>query len=1034
MFMTKTVFFVALALLTLPLQAAQLPDEINHAPYHRDYVQVKGERDDTQSALGAQRQKLSSVLEAIAGQEIYIATLQEQNREFAKRIGLLKRLIPQREREVDETMYDLSRSESEISSLRRDLDRERDALARERRQLEPLQRELRSLANEISRQNQRVGRLKRQAAGHERDKREAQRQIQSLRSENQRLTARIRDLQGKEGEYKRRIDQLQAKLRGEESSLRQTESKLSRAQAKTASLKTRLEQEKAELRRLRSSGAGQDQISAQSRKVAAVQATLRNARSDVKTLQAKKRQLSAKVAGTKREVVKAQSDLRNLPQAIAQARSKKQANQREIDQNQRKLRESERALASVNGEIDKMERNIANIRRRHARLQNQENEIQQRVASISGQVRRLENLLASEENRAVGLRNRIALLRDEIRNMRQEIPSLERNIARNEGEIGSARAQVAQLGIEENETRSLIAQLEQRLAELERQTAQAYASYEKRKNLFEKYLVQAQELGRSQTGQASSLGQETGAKLAKTSANELGGAFGQDEGRIQAKLLGLVRGELDGYPSGYELGLSSQDSIEEGRRKGEEKGKEAVYEYVRVNLKPGYFEDHMQKLLQMPVGSGLKSNALIGLSSQRFPLAESFGSVPDLGENELLDSRKIKTPLDEQIELQLEEIEKLQRRRQVYSDPITAYVQPSKVPFAEVECSAVYKGVQAFQIACRESFKSDFSQKFFSSTLRTFSDAYPNLFNEKYELAQSAQRDDLFEQRFEEGRKVAFGQGEKDGKQDAFDQAYGAAYELSYSNNLGSAKQTANQEALREGHEWIASHPVLTAQSSRLAAKHLRGGERGELQIDLKNISSVDSGASGFLVVEQAGNIKLEKKRLRLADVKAKSLKTVRIPFEILSDARSGEKASLKARLELPGDKYQSQRIETVEVSKTLEVNPAFDIELQYDSSPKVKGLFSYYIHTFSATIKPVVEDLDDNYEVKLSVPAAQTNLVNFKVDKLETGVLRKQDGQKLDFSYLFATGARGKTVELKLEVFFKGELLDSQILELYPH
>lgn len=1040
--------FLALACVVLSHEAIaqNLPDEINHAPYYNSYLEIRSDRDETQASLQMQNSQLANILAAIDDKYDYIATLEIQNRDAADRISYLERELPAKTNDLRSSEGDLSYTEGTISSLDRDFRDEARRLERVQRELAPIQGEMRQLGAEITRQMQRVQRLNRERDGHKNSMEKAKNEIVSLEQKARSLNAQAQQTQAKEPALRSQVSSLSSEVSSLERQVGQLNSQIQALGPKVKQLHAEVTQAQQELARLKRSGASAAEISAQQSKVSALAQKHRAAGSELSALAMKKRGIDSKIITSKRNLANAQKELAAIPGKVAALRAQAQQSIQKVPGLQKQIQEGTTQVARLNQEIGKMETNISNIQRRQNQLRPEESRLQARINNISERMRRLENQLAAEQSRASALRNRISSLRNEIQNIRQELPELERNIAYNQSEISTSRADISDLSGRERDVRADIGSLETRLAALEQETEAALNQYQRRFDLYNSYLAQAKSLGEEQTDGADALGSQKGLELAANISSELANVHGQEEGKAQAKLIGLVRGENEGYQLGYAAGEISADSIQAGEVKGKANGKEAAYQFVEANFKAGYFERHMQELLKLPVGARKKSSReksvrmslgranMVDLEAQKVHAFAAAGLVPDLSGYELERSRSVKTPLDGSVESALGEVKKLQGRFEEFKNPAMAYTQPTSVPYGQVNCAGIYKGVVEYAQACQASFKKLFGQRFMAKTYESFSGSFTNAYSSKYAEREAMVRDASYQAEFDKAHAVAFNKGEADGKKDAYDQAYSKAYELAYASNIEPAKQAADQEAQRESHEWIASHPILTVQSHRVSSKNLRGGSKGQLLIDLKNISSVSSMVSGVMKIESSSNLKFAKSAYPIGEVRAKGLSTLAIPFTVSAEARSGQELRALVKLELPGDKYQAQRVEKAQFAQALALNPKYGADLNYDQSPKVKGMFSYYVHTFSATVMPVVENLDSTYEVTLSVAPEQQNLITFKTSKLKTGVLGVNQGQKLDFSYVFNTAARGKKVVLKLEVFYKGESVGFQTMELQPH
>ena len=1014
---------------------ASRPDEINYAPYQGKYLSIKSERDSIESTLNSQKSQLSSILSAIEDKLDYISTLESQIQEFSKRISYLHRLIPQKESEQRGAAHELSNTESAISDFERRLRSIVSELEREQRELRPIQSELVKLAQEIKRQQQRVDRLKRSENSTEREVSSLKNSVAKLKTSIQNTKREIDALKSSESSMKTKVSQLETKVSGQESKVSEFDRKSAKSKSKVARLKTRLEEQKRKLQSLKGSGASSDEISRQRVKVTSAQNSLNSAKRELQQHEQNRRSAASKQSTLKRQLSSAKTQLRSLPQKIKTKQSEIKRSQSDLKDKKSKITENESELSRLKAQIGQMMANISNMNRRHARLDNEVDRVQRRINSISSDRRRVDSELSGLEGQARETKRRISLLREELQGYREELPNLDRNIVYNRSEISEADYEVKRLRSDADTTREEIATLGIKLDRIEAETAAAYREYDSRKSLFNKYLAQAKSLGRSQTLQAKDLGNEKGLVISETISEELAKSFGDDEGRAQAELIGMVRAELDGYPAGVKEGQVSADSIEAGRIEGSRRGEQDVYSFVRQTYGPTYFEAVIKELLKLKVNGHNKRRALMSFTPNiELGASVNFDAVPDLSQSELLRSQEIETPLDPAIKNTLEKITTLKKRFVAYQSPSLSYDEPSEVPFTSVDCSAVYKGLQEFKESCEATFKSEFEQLYKKSVYNSFASVYPEQFISKYDSFEQEGREANYKTNYDKAYEVSFAKGESDGKEMAYERSYKLAYDESYSINFEPAKEVAQMEATKDGHEWIQHNPVLTVSKSYILDKELKGGDRSYLVVELKNISSKDSWASGTLKITQSGNMIFEKLLYKLPEVGAKSVTKFKIPFTVVSKAQSKELIMAKASLELPGDKYKAVREEVISHSQELGVNPRASLELSYDRSPRIKGVFSYYIHTLNVEVGPDVEDLQAGYEVSISVDDNQKDLMEFKVSKLRTKILDLDEKQKLDFSYVFKKAAKHKTIGLKLQVMYKGRPVKEKTIELQPH
>ena len=185
--------------------------------------------------------------------------------------------------------------------------------------------------------------------------------------------------------------------------------------------------------------------------------------------------------------------------------------------------------------------------------------------------------------------------------------------------------------------------------------------------------------------------------------------------------------------------------------------------------------------------------------------------------------------------------------------------------------------------------------------------------------------------------------------------------------------------------------------------------------------------------IKRSENIEFGQAQYVFTKINGMEVKRYEIPFTVKATAASGQNITLNADVNLPGDKYKSARIEKVQISQPLMLNPKESSQNRYDATPKVKGVFRYNIHSFQVSISPAVESLADGYEVSFIPKGANANTVNMKNSVVKTKVLRKGEVQNVSLSYVFYKSAKNRDVKFDLLIKYKGLVLKSEEITLRP-
>src|SRR5690606_35602641 len=134
------------------------------------------------------------------------------------------------------------------------------------------------------------------------------------------------------------------------------------------------------------------------------------------------------------------------------------------------------------------------------------------------------------------------------------IPRLEQEIRSAQSEIAEGERDITRA---ENDARNFelaIQRETQILADLTRNRDAAQREMDQRVSLYQRYLQEAKQLGASQTGASSGLGEKEGLRLAQVLSKQNGQSVGNELGFAQAKYWGTVRGEIQGYDLGHNEG------------------------------------------------------------------------------------------------------------------------------------------------------------------------------------------------------------------------------------------------------------------------------------------------------------------------------------------------------------------------------------------------------------------------------------------------------------------------------------------------
>lgn len=1039
--MRKTILSLATLLTIAPsaVLAQGLPDEINYGPYHERYLQVRDQRDQVSSSLAAERNNLENILNNIQNEYSNIASYRQTIANLERERNDLNYELPRLERDIQQATAQANNVADTIEALNRRLEmvsrrvsNESAVLSNLNDKLREQQEEKRVIGGRLIQFQQKETELKRalvrlhQSIEHaEKDSAQAERSIDALKRKERTIDADISEAEAKVASQRSELESSTEVLRNLKSEEKEVSDNLKEASVRLRQLRTGNGSPEEVAAALEKVGKLRDQLQEVTKKVSSAE---KNTNEDKRKLQklvsvendlkAEKKKIPAQIANLEREIEKNRKVIRDSRAAIP-------GTQRELGVAEENVQRASRRLAGIEHEIDKLKVDVRN-----------QSEVVRDV------VARRDGLAAEHAGQTASLNalnQTIANLDNRIRAIDNRLPQITSEISSNISYIGQAEIEIDRLEANRSNTEDFIASLEVQLSDLTAQTEQANSEYDRRLDLYNQYLAEAREIGRSQIGPAADLAALKGSEIAEKISNENSQALGVEVGRFEANLIGMVRGELQGYPAGYQDGYSDTTSRNQGQMEGRSAGITNAHNYAQANLKPGFFENYIAAELGK-VGATL-SSAMDGAASELTSFNEKdmeapaiHNEVTNLSQEEISQAAQYSTSLDAQISNALAEEGKVWERSRTFSNADFVYVAPTTIPYQTVDCSSVYKDVSDFYKACNDSYKVSFKELYLAEAKSKFQLEYPSLYNDKFAVVESATRAELFEAELVKASDLAFGEAQAKGKKDGYNEEFDQAQTAAYSAEMPAATAKADSDAKVEVRAWIASNPAVTVQAYSFDSSEIRGGMSGSLIVDLKNIGAKNSAGVGTLKIVSAKNLEFSSSTYRLLDVPAKSSKKIAIPFKVSSDARSGEYATARVEVTLPGDKYKAQRVEVKDFQIKLSVNPTTKVDLTYDNSPNIKGWRSFYIHNFDLQLSPAIENVAEGYTIKLEADAASAPHMDFKKSSATTRGLSVGQNFKARFQYVFKKSADGKTITLYLSTFHKGKLVEKRPITLRPH
>jgi septal ring factor EnvC (AmiA/AmiB activator) len=950
--------------------------------------------------------------------------LRRDQQAFPARISRLQSNIVQSERRVSSINSELSKEKQKLTALDgRVKEHERElAVLRSQRaspeQIRDAERKLNAVSRTRDNSGAEVGKLDKQISDVQKQISSDERSIVALRRDQQTIDTRISGHQTNASKLARELSSLNSSLAKEQQKLQGLNARVAENQNEVAAQIARAaERIKEAERKLNLVTNARDVTASHAKKVglqlSSTDQDLRKQRTSIEELHRNRQKLTAQKIQSERLGRQLNTDL----QARA---SEVNASENQLTRAQRNVEAREQSLASARQDlrIDEM-----NVNRQVEILKN----LDRQISSLRSRINNNEAVLRSLEQQVSEHGQRVQILQTEI-------PQLETDIRNSREEIAQGRRDIVQVQRDERLFAQEISKQESKLAQLRSEQGSAQAEMNQRLSLYRRHQSEAQQLGISGSQNASSIGEQEGKRLAQLYAKQNGSAVGAELGMAQAKYWGVVRGELQGHEAGYAEGFSSEQDRQRGEAEGRAEGIRVAQLHAETNLKPAFFEEYVLEGFKAPLvkmTANLKS--LQHFTDMQVLKEELLPTIAPLSPSELERSRELVTSLDTQIVTIAKDVQALESKARRLADASVTFVAPSKVPYGRPDCSQVYKRLTVFVSACENSYQSSFASLFQQATRSSYLADYTSSYEIHLSSTQISQREKSYPDELAQAGEISYAQGLKEGKIDTHQESFEFGYNRGHDDEAPVARQKARTDAANELRELLLLKPLLTIAESTFRGE-VRAGEEVELITKLKNISQIPLNGPALIRITHIENAEAAVKEAVLNHAAPRSITAMPgLKIKILPTAKVGQKLIIKGVVELPGDVYKPQRQESFEISQTLSINPAKELSLSYDRTPKVKGVFRRNIHSLTATIRPTFENIPAGYEVTLIAKGANANLIELNQTSQQTGAIGRQESKQVNFGYAFVNAARGQQIELELTIHFEGKVLSKERIDLKP-
>ena len=1028
--------WVLACLVSMPVFAQSLPDEINYGPYQTRYQNLERDTRSAQAKLSGSQASLAETQKFISEMVSHLEELRTSIRQAESSIASLRAEIPVLEREISSLQSQRSQVESEIRVRQNEDSQLNYAYQNAQRDLNPLEDSLR-------RKEQRLRELQNELSQHQRVLDSAESRLRQTASEASRIdsayTNEERSQRQMEQELRTadsRYNSLQGEISRVESTISSLRSQADSQRGQLSSLDGEAQRAQSELATLRSQNAPAPQIQAAQARVSQIMSQRNNISSAIRNTESQISREESKIGSIRSQMEGIRRDQQSLPGRIAQSQSR----QRQLEAQRRQLQGE---LSRYQSEVQNASRNVE--ARRYAvdgqmqDVRREESNVARQRSIVEDYVRRINSVRSEINNlsaRSRTLSSDIGTASAQINENRAAIPRLEQGIREDQAEIKSGESELAQARVDERNLISEVARDEAKLAETTRARDTAQGEMSSRLGLYRQYEAEAESIGVEQAGAGTQLGEKEGQRLAGVLSKQNGQSVGRELGASEAKHWGSVRGEIQGYELGYSEGTASSEDRTRAATEATSKATVDAELFAQTNFKPVFFEEHVQAEFKKPLGLKIaslqKSFQSIRMS---FAAESSFAAVAPLTSAELSRSEELKTPLDGIISQSVKDVKAIEAKGLRLAKAEVAFETPTKIPFGTVSCARVYKGLAVFKATCEGAYKGAFTNNYIAGASDTFEESYPKQYRSEFDAAQVSEREAKFGGEFAQALKVGRAEGVRVGKIDIYERTYTETYKTVYDSELVKAKAKAKTDAANELVSFLKVKPLLTLSESKLEAENFRGSEEVTLSGKVKNVSSV--ALQGPVMVRLTEVVNGEKLTGEVVLNSAAALGVTQLPnlkVKILPTAKAGEKLIVRGVVDLPGDLYRPARQEKFELVQLLSANPAMTSGLKYDNTPSIKGVFSRYVHFLDVKIQPTVEDIPEGYQVSVKAVGDTTSVIEIKEGTLSSGAIAANASKDVRFSYTFKDAAKNKTVNLEIAISYQGKVIKSESIVLKPH
>ncbi|WP_412471765.1 hypothetical protein [Halobacteriovorax sp. RT-1-4] len=911
--------------------------------------------------------------------------------------------------------------------------------------------------------------LKTLMAGDRNDRGNAN-QIKNLRERRKILRDKIQ-------ETKTRLTQVSTELEQLAKKIAKAESTISGGSNQIAILESEINTKKGEVRSLRQDikdveaeiAQAAPQLEKLKQRLVAAQNSLNSAKTAQASAKSDLDKAQAKLALVKSDIKRLEGDIASLQD------QKQKASQRValIDSDLKKFRNE---LNREKNQFDSQRREVGSLRNTQNALVAERDSYERRLSVVESDIKllvdRLDSLhvtrLELEEQsqarseRLVANQNIIADSSQRIMQNSSVIASKRSQMASNEDRIADLEVERSRLLEDKLVKEQEFARADTVASDLENITNNKYQAYQGRSNLYVQYERDAKALGASQGEAAGATAGEYKASAdVQEDASFFGGANGKKLGELRGYLAGLVDGKEDGLTKGYEAGVNSQASYDEGFAKGYEAGVAKAKSLAKSQEFPkGYEQVKSETFSNKPTNRVMLSNSVNGslFLEKAFSMAQEFVSpafealdfvAPEYtATTESLGSR-FTSKVDQEIAKTQREIESYENdSAKTKALPQYAYTAPTRIDIDEdfKNCFDVYKGVNEFKKACGASYDAAYKAEFSVSHKDTYFAGYVDFFESSRDEAAAGNFEAETQKGFDKAYKTAFAEARLEGEGVAFKNGVADGEEAGFDENIQAAKEEMLALGKAQAKKLFASNAVVrlnqAAQTSVKTedAKGLTQDGKFSVGLGLVNFGKLASnrGAISAKVVAATSNVEIVNSRtnLRVLPAQAQIELTDVIQAKVANNARPGSDIEMKIELTYPGDELSGSYTEIATFNANVVVNPEVQVALDFEDKVKDRkcalGLFNckFRSHDVKVKLTGLRDFVPGSYDVAISVLEGD-KFVELKKGSTKVAAPGRGVTATGALTYKFKKKTKDDKLKFKVDVSYKGELLQSKVIDV---